>query len=66
MLREAYERAGREAHASGVPRSRNPFATQLGTVPGNGMDAQRRRALADYWWQGWDSLDKGPRRGRRG
>jgi hypothetical protein len=52
-LRESYECAGREAHALGVPRIRNPFKTRRHTGTSE-ADRLREDLLAAYWWAGWD------------
>ena len=54
MQREAYERAGSEAFALGVPRNRNPFLRQPDAYS-DPADHKRLQRLADHWWNGWDS-----------
>ena len=54
MQREAYEHAGVEAYARGVPRSANPYARPAGLFTGP-ADQERLQSLAQHWWRGWDN-----------
>lgn len=63
MQREAYERAGLEAHALAVPRDKNPYMRSPGAAFFDSADRERMGMLADHWWRGWDSC--GPATGRR-
>jgi hypothetical protein len=64
MQRESYERAGREARRMGIRRVDNPFMRPADQAFPDAEDAQRRKALATYWWAGWDL--GGPAPGKRG
>ena len=54
MQREAYEHAGVEAYARGVPRAANPYARPRGTFTGP-AEQERLKTLAQHWWRGWDN-----------
>ena len=54
MQREAYEHAGVEAYARGVPRTANPYARAPGVFTGP-SDLERLQSLAQHWWRGWDN-----------
>lgn len=65
MQRESYERAGREARRMGIRRADNPFARPADNTFPQADDAERRKALASYWWAGWDLGGPAPaKRGR--
>jgi len=55
MQREAYERAGLEARALGVPRQKNPFVRTGGSPFFDPAEGERMQALAEHWWRGWDA-----------
>ena len=54
MQREAYEHAGVEAYARGVPRTANPYARPPGVYSAP-ADQERLQCLAQHWWRGWDN-----------
>ena len=65
MQRESYERAGREARRLGIRRADNPFLRPADQTYADAEDAERRKALASYWWAGWDLGAPAPaKRGR--
>ena len=55
MQRETYERAGRDARRMGVQRAANPFLCTRDNVSACAQDRIRQKALAAYWWAGWDA-----------
>jgi hypothetical protein len=54
MQRETFERAGRDARRMGIQRAANPFLCTRDNVPLCEQDQSRQKALAAYWWAGWD------------